>query len=589
MTLQFSKEQKKAIHSKRKHILLIAAAGSGKTSVLSQRALRMATEHEDNVLILTFSNRAAKDIRLRCQNEKISIFTYHAFAYQYIKNGQTILTTSATKKILNGLLNKMGLDKNNISIPDIISWISKEKAAGYRAKNVGKTKLNEEIASSHELYENIYLGYEKICIDMNVIDFDDMLLLFYEYLFSSPALHNTYQHIFVDEYQDTNQIQYFILRQLIQLTKANSFVVGDPRQSIYMFRGASPQNLTKYLSDFQAYELFLTYNYRSSQEIISSANNIAAAQYPKTVANQTDEKNDSVSVFVFPNLNTEANYWARTAKQLLEKDEKISIAFLFRLNKTARLVETALLQHNVQYHLAGMDKFTNYADVLDLLAWAKLVYNKNDALSFKRAFGTISGVGERTLQHVGTLDNAAIILKEEQGTSAQLKNLRYFISIYTVIKDAFEKSISYGIETIQKNAHILKKYENKIGYSKRCQRYLTIVKSLAPRFENLEEFLYNLQANDSKNEEKKGIVLSTIHKAKGLEYDYVFLPNWVQGIVPMSFESSNFEEETNIAYVALTRARRAVFLSTIEQKTPSPFLEKILPRKKWIYYDQSKR
>lgn len=609
--MQLDQEQILAINCSHNHISLIAGAGSGKTTVLSLRAKRLA-EQDEKVLILTFSNRAARAIRLRCINTNIEVSTFHAFAYKYVRNGQTILSEYDVQKILKDIVAAIEIDAAATpNIRDVQDWISKNRSAGYRAAdvpNVSSIDFQEDIGYNneltifqHRLYTEIYGYYERYCSCTNTIDFDDMQLTFYEYLLSCPIL-APYQHILVDEYQDTDQIQYEILKRLIELTQASSFVVGDPRQSIYMFRGAKPTNFMSYLDDFRATELFLKNNYRSNESIVLSSNNIASSKYPKAVA-ASNHIAGGVKVYVFPDSDHESEFFARKTEQLLKNDKAISIAFLFRMNRAAKKVEEALIRRNIPYKLVGITRFSDYAEMRDLLSWAKLVYNNKDAPSFVRALSTLHGVGSVTLRIVGTFSNAKAMLANNQGTQKQLSLLKKFMAIYNGIKDAFEccgaqgQGVVSGVEAIRSFTGILNRYQkleqrkNPEKYSARERRYFLMVNSLAPAFDTLEDFLYGVLSNDPKQDDDGNkVILSTIHKSKGLQYHYVFLLGWVQGVVPMNAKTSNPEEEKNIAYVGLTRARRMAFLSCPEsfqfhRSDPSPFLETILPRSQWVYVD----
>lgn len=647
--LDLSQEQQIAINCTDSNISLVAAAGSGKTTVLSYRALRLAQDGE-KVLILTFSNRAAKDIKRRCQGMGIDFYTFHAFAYKHIRCGQSILSDYDIQKMLKEIILAMSLrvakntaqgnkssesvdyykgavnlgDATKVLIPELRGWISRNRAGGYRANDIPDTVTEEyEVdtdntrVSQHLLYKEIYSYYERYCTCINAIDFDDMQLTFYEYLLSCPSL-TQYQHILVDEYQDTDQIQYEILKRLIQLTNANSFIVGDPRQSIYMFRGAKPTNLVSYVKDFNATELFLNNNYRSTFSIVSASNNVASKRYPKVVSQYDNETMEtveqSIEVYTFNNVAREANYLAAKTEELLKNDPKASIAFLFRMNRAARIFEEAMIKRNIPYKLVGITRFSDYADMRDLLSWAKLVHNPKDKPSFSRALSTLPGVGKTTVEKIGSLDNAKIMLERGEGTKRQLTIVQDFMIVFQGIRDAFKRpnkeltnedqgtiesqGVVFGIETIQDSVGILKHYQrleqekNPKKYTARVGRYSLLLHSLAPIFTSLEEFLYGVLSNDPSRDKESGddgvVTLSTIHKSKGLEYDHVFLPCWIQGVVPMMSKSSNFDEETNIAYVALTRARKKAIFSwpqmfQTDETCPSNFLETILPTSKWKY------
>ncbi len=642
-----NKEQYAAVTAPDGPSMVIAGAGSGKTRVLTYRIAYLLNKGVDpfNVLALTFTNKAAREMKERIikligngDARNVWMGTFHSVFARILRfdgshlgypSNFTIYDSDDSKRLIRQIIKDKDLDNKTYNPSYVRARISMAKSSLILPDNYGSDAeiMATDTAARKPLISEIYAAYNNRLRRANAMDFDDLLLNTY-LLFNNfgEVLYKwqrRFQHILVDEYQDTNHVQYMIIKKLAS-NNEHVYVVGDDAQSIYSFRGANIQNMLNFKSDYPDYKLFkLQQNYRSTKTIVEAANKIIAnnkEQIKKTV--WTDkEKGQKIGLVRATSDSEEGNLTAGSIFEIKMREQQPNSAFavLYRTNAQSRSIEEALRKRNIPYRIYGGLSFYQRKEIKDLLAYFRLVINNNDEDALQRAINTPArGIGKTTMERVMVAaDQHNISLWEvinnvekfnlgiNSGAMRKLAAFATMIKSFEVVvknKDAFDAAQHIAIAS-----GLLKMYKDddaieSMSKVENIEELLNSIKDFSEKgAEQAEgdlegqgtfhEFMQNValltDADDDDDENNDKVILMTIHAAKGLEFPYVFVVGMEENLFP-SMQSvstrTDLEEERRLFYVAVTRAMKKVTLSYAETRyrwgeftvgEPSRFLEEV--------------
>ena len=615
--------------------MIIAGAGSGKTRVITFRVAHLIRKGVDsfNILVLTFTNKAAREMRERIttlvgtEAKNIWMGTFHSVFAKLLRveadkigypNNFTIYDTDDSKSVLRAIMKEMNLDDKLYQVNFVLNRISaaKNNLVSWMEYQQNDQIQADDISSNRPLLGTIYQNYAQRCYRAGAMDFDDLLFKTNELLKTHPDVLHKYQHKFkylmVDEYQDTNFSQYLIVKKLAAVNE-NICVVGDDAQSIYAFRGANIQNILNFEKDYPNLKVFkLEQNYRSTQNIVKVANSIIAnnkEQLKKHVFSEKAEGDKIKVVRAFSDneegkLVAEAIMHERTTKGLKWSD----FAILYRTNAQSRSMEEALRKLGTPYKIYGGLSFYQRKEIKDLIAYFRLTFNPNDEEALKRVINYPKrGIGDTSVDNIiVSADQHSITpweviidsAKYLQRAPASLPAFATMIQSFQVLaknQSAYEAALY-----IAQHSGLLKDlYEDKsvegLNRYENIQELLNGIKEFSER-EDLEEkgldvFMQDiaLLTNDDKDKDQNAetVSLMTIHSSKGLEFPQVHVVGLEENLFPsqMSLNSrTDLEEERRLFYVAITRAENKLTLSyatsrfkfgTLINCEPSRFLDEI--------------
>tara|TARA_B100000780_G_scaffold2604_1_gene2219 strand:+ start:147 stop:2405 length:2259 start_codon:yes stop_codon:yes gene_type:complete len=608
-------EQREAVEHITGPLMVIAGAGSGKTRVLTYRIIHLINNNVSpfSILALTFTNKAAKEMRNRIDSivgKNISrdlwMGTFHSIFSRILRmeahklnypTNFTIYDTDDAKSLIRSIIKELNLDKDIYKVSIIINRISALKnnfITHDQYSNHQELVQTDKIAKRTE-FQRIYAMYSQRCLKASAMDFDDLLLNTYKLLNNFPDALLKYQskfkYILIDEYQDTNHVQYLIIKKLAALHE-NICIVGDDAQSIYSFRGAKIQNILNFKSDYPDFKSYkLEQNYRSTNTIVETANSLIKHnenQIPKEVWTE-NEKGEKIILCKCGSDNDEGRLVANTIFEIKMQDQAYpkDFAILYRTNAQSRALEEALRKQNIPYKIYGGLSFYQRKEIKDILSYCRLTINPNDEEALKRVINYPGrGIGNTTMQKLLVTANENNISIWEvmnnlnnykhninNGTSKKLVEFVLLIRNYQAQlenKDAYflaehiaKSSGVFGDLYNDKSPEGVSRFENiqelLNGIKDFCEN--TEVNSLADYMKDVA--LLTNQDNE-KQEDFNKVTLMTIHAAKGLEFPYVFVVGLEQNLFPsmMSGESQeDLEEERRLFYVAITRAEKRLFLS----------------------------
>jgi DNA helicase-2/ATP-dependent DNA helicase PcrA len=608
-------------------VLIIAGAGAGKTKTLTHRILNLIKSGTpaDQILAITFTNKAAKEMRDRVghllgQDLSLSfpgsytsarplICTFHSLGVKIIKDNAkyfgltknfTIFDRSDSLRVIKEILHELDLDSKLFEPGKILNIISREKGELVTARDYSEKSNSINGYTVAGVTIRVWARYEEKLAEEKALDFDDLLLKTYLLLKNQPAVlehyQNTWHYVHIDEYQDTNRVQYMTAKLLVGERK-NICVVGDVDQNIYSWRGANIQNLLRFEKDYPGAKIIkLEENYRSTQNIISAANQIIAKntiRVDKTLFTKKEE-GEKITIFEATNEVEEARYIARTAKSLIEAGTPAQeIVALYRANFQSRVLEEAMLAESVPYQLLGT-KFFERKEVKDVLSFIRASLNPDSLGDLKRIINVPArGLGKVTILKIfsGQKDDLPASTRQKVDDFYKLlEQIRQKIETekptevvkFIITASGLEKELLDGseddkerLENMKELATLAKKYEH------------------WPLGEGIEKMLEEAAlASDQDDLEKneKAIKLMTVHAAKGLEFDCVFVTGLEEDLFPHQRlggsrrTKEEDEEERRLFYVALTRARKKLYLTFASLRTifgsqivnsPSQFLEDI--------------
>ena len=649
-----NEEQQKAVTCLEGPMLIVAGAGSGKTRVLTSRIAYLIEQGvpPERILALTFTKKAAGEMKDRIalmvgerQARRLWMGTFHSVFIRFLREWCgvigfpatfTIYDTTDSVSAVKACIKQLNLDDKVYKPKEVLSRISKAKndlvtptpymngAGGYREDDNKHKKP--------EIYR-IYQLYCQYCAQSGVMDFDDILLYMNLLLKRSEealaAISGRFDHILVDEYQDTNMAQYLILRKLAARHQ-NLCVVGDDSQSIYGFRGAQIQNILKFRTDFPSARLFrLERNYRSTRTIVNAANTLIAhneGRIPKNCVSMGEEGEKIHLVRTFTEQEEAMQIASAILTRMrLEQCEYEDFAILYRTNSQSRALEEQLRRRNIPYMIYSGNSFFERLEVKDMMAYFKLAVNLNDDESFKRVVNKPArGIGDTSLNALtlAARDNGVSLFRaagleslESYGLKgAAIAKIRSFCTfmekaaVEAVDGDAYDVAMSLAQES---GLYLFYKADNSIEGQSRFANVEELLNSVKAYVEDVEadvdpdavdekprvtladylenvSLLSNVDVADDETNNK--VALMTVHTAKGLEFPYVFVAGMEENLFPSGgwmITPQDLEEERRLFYVALTRAKKAVSLSFAETRmrngkhesnAPSRFLREVAPQ-----------
>ncbi len=641
---ELSESQREAVTTSEGPSLVIAAAGSGKTRVLTYRIAHLLNLGVPpwSILALTFTNKAAREMKERIAKivgdsdaHKLWMGTFHSIFARILRSEAellgysknfTIYDTTDSRNLIVQIIKELGLDSQVYKPGEVLSRISsaKNNLVTPQAYAANSSIIAQDVKARKSEMSRLYSLYTQRCFKSSAMDFDDLLLniniLFRDFPDVLLRYQNRFRYILVDEYQDTNFAQYFIVKKLSEKYR-NVCVVGDDAQSIYSFRGAKIENILNFRNDYPDYKLFkLEQNYRSTQTIVNAANSVIENNQKqiKKVAFSANEVGDKIKLI---KAYTDQEEGFLVASEILNtiRDKSCAysdIAILYRTNAQSRIFEETLRKRNIPYRVYGSLSFYQRKEIKDLLAYFRLSVNPNDDEAFVRIVNyPARGIGSTTLQHLQELANVQNISLWE--TAQQLKQLNHqlkpaavkkltdFVGMVGGFQSAVYTADAYEVAySIARNSGILtdlKADKTQEGLS-RLQNIEELLNSIrefieARRNEGVDEtttlvdYLENVALltsldNDDPNDRNR-ISVMTIHSAKGLEFDYVFLTGLEENLFPSNMSMNTpeeLEEERRLFYVALTRAAKGVTISfaqtrlkwgNINISNPSRFISEI--------------
>ena len=591
-------KQLEAVNHTEGPCLVLAGAGSGKTRVLTERIIKLIDDGVSpyNILAITFTNKAAKEMRVRVQNkigdvaDSIFIGTFHSFGLRILRENYdaigyssniTILDTDDTKSLIKRILKENSFDPADYDIKHIISRISNAKNDGISPLEFSKLFLNEH----DKVISLVYEKYLKLLKENNSVDFDDLLLKPVEIFKKRKDILEKYQerfrYILVDEYQDTNSIQYELCKMLAKKYN-NIFVVGDANQSIYSWRNADYRNILNFEKDYKnAHVVLLEENYRSTNTILKAANSVIKNNNEGTKLNLWTSIGDGekIEYIRVEDEIKESSFVINKIKELVNEGYNYSdFAVLYRTNAQSRTVEEAFVRNNIPYNIIGSYYFYNRKEIKDLIAYLNLIYNTNDSVSLERVINTPKrGIGTKTIDNIrekANMNDISLFDAIDSGKELEFKKL-----ILELIEDSKTMNLSDLIEDVLVKTGLRREYElDKSIESDTKVENLNEFKSLAVNFEDngiydLSTFLENIMLVSDKGqytEDDNNVNIMTLHSAKGLEFNIVFILGMEEGIFPhsRSFESAKeLEEERRLCYVGITRAKKKLYLLSARTRT----------------------
>ncbi len=609
--------------------LVLAGAGSGKTRVITYRIARLirtGTCRPENILAVTFTNKAADEMRERVHDllgpSRIAephISTFHSFCVRVLRKeihllgyrrDFSIYDTDDQKRLMKRLLSEAGLRESDLAPRGVLSRISYAKNHRVPAHQYS---FHFKAAPAKDI-EDLYHRYESSLHQSNALDFDDLLLKAVELLEEHPGRRDHYsdwyRFILVDEYQDTNRPQYEILR-LLTSRHRNLFVVGDEDQSIYRFRGADIQNILRFEQDFPGARVIkLEQNYRSTENILQVAGAVVARNQERKgkILWTQNPSGDLVTCHATRSARSEADWVCRRIEEILEEKPDIRIAVLYRANFLSRNFEEVLREHRVPYAVVGSVAFFGRMEVKDMLAYLRIIYNPEDDVALLRIINTPPrAVGQTTIDLLLRTAAAAgcpltAALAELSRDPAKSGRAHRALAAFQSLLDGWS-----SIRDTASTAELLRNITRDVAYREMLERQESREEAES-RMANVEELIRAALESHQRGEtvfefldraslaseidhldSNARVVLMTVHSAKGLEFDVVFLVGLEEGLFPhsLSMESpQDLEEERRLCYVAITRARHKLFLTWtpmrrafgaegLNRAKPSRFLEEM--------------
>lgn len=600
-----NENQKKAILATEGAIMIIAGAGSGKTRVLTHRIVYLIGEknvYENNILAITFTNKAAKEMKDRVYNlvgetaKYIWINTFHSLCVRILRQhidllnynkNFTILDSGEQKSVIKTILKNLNYSEETYEPNAILKLISNAKNQYQSSKN-----LQEQSRFGFmKVVAEVYSEYENYLQKNSVLDFDDLLVKTIDLFEKYPDILKIYQHKFhyihVDEYQDTNLIQYKLIKLLADYHK-NICVVGDDDQSIYSWRGANSDNIKNFEKDFKNTKIiFLDQNYRSNSRILEVANEVIKNNVDRKEKRLWSNNNSETNINVYSAYNDldEAEYVAKKIKEITSTgvDYK-DIAVLYRANYLSRSFENTFISHSIPYKLIGSLKFLQRQEVRDIIAYLNVLVNKQDDLSLRRIINVPKrGIGNSSMEKIERYainNNLSLYDALSQINFIDVsKKIKENINKLNFVFEKYSCLESYNIDELILGIYRESGYEEMLKTSKddysdsrieNISELVTSAKQYSQINNSLIDFVSEMSLTSDSDDEnlENSVTLSTVHASKGLEYNTVFIVGLEENIFPsirdvddLEDENKKMEEERRLAYVAITRAKEKLYLS----------------------------
>lgn len=610
-----NEEQRAAVKHTEGPLLIMAGAGSGKTRVLTHRIAYLIEEKAvppKNILAITFTNKAAREMKERVQqlvgsdSEEMLVSTFHSMCVRILRRdidrigysrNFTIIDSSDQQSLMKQILKDLNIDPKQYDPRAMIAQIS----------NMKNELITPEVALDRagNFYERqvaeIYQSYQKTLRKNQALDFDDLIMETIHLFKRVPEVLQYYQrrfqYIHVDEYQDTNQAQYYLVKQLASRYQ-NLCVVGDSDQSIYRWRGANIENILTFEKDYpSAKVIFLEQNYRSTKTILEAANHVIKnnkSRKPKKLWTENEE-GKKITYFQGSTEREEAMFVVDKINKLTEDGEYSlnDIAILYRTNAQSRVVEDTLIKANINYQMVGGLKFYDRKEIKDIIAYLRLIVNPDDDLSFERIVNVPKrGIGATSLERL-----RQYALEHDLSLFQAIDEIEY-ANVPRRAAQAligFQEDINNFIQQQEflSATDIVEQVLKRTGYREMLENERTI--EAQTRLENLDEFMTVVKDFENQNDEDRSLVafltdlaliadidtmedsettdqvtLMTLHSAKGLEFPVVFLIGMEENVFPHSrsmVDDEEMEEERRLAYVGITRAEKELYLTNAHMRT----------------------
>jgi len=593
-------------------LLILAGAGSGKTRVLTYRIaylLERGLCKPWEILAITFTNKAAKEMKERVEGlvgesaKDIWLGTFHSVCVRILKReieclGYTrdfnILDELDKQKVIKETIKKLDIDEKNYAVSYVISEISKAKDKLKSPEQYIKESIGDY---RKETIGRVYQEYQRTIKANNSLDFDDILCLTVEVFKTAPDrltyYQNKFKHILVDEYQDTNHVQ-FLLISMLASAHGNICVVGDESQSIYAFRGADISNILDFEKEYESAKIIkLEQNYRSTKTILSAANaviNNNTSKIDKNLWTENDE-GEKIKYFTSKNEYEEVDYivdkidaMCRTGKYTYK-----DFALLYRTNAQSRVIEDVFMRAGTPYKLIGGTKFYSRKEIKDMVAYLKLINNTKDNVSLTRIINEPKrGIGDTSVDRLKEkaegMGLSVFEYAAEPGNIAELRCSNAITNFVLTISDLVEMKQSLSVSELMKKVLEITGYEAELMKDKspenesRLENIYEFI-GVAKEFEEeevdntLRDFLDSIALVadvDNLDNDTEAVTLMTMHNAKGLEYPVVFIVGMEEGLFPSKRsmdEEQGVEEERRLCYVAITRAKKELILTNARQRT----------------------
>ncbi|MGD0466427.1 MAG: UvrD-helicase domain-containing protein [Gammaproteobacteria bacterium] len=623
---QLNSAQQDAVTAKLGNLLVLAGAGSGKTRVLVNRFAWLLDQHKVepyNILVVTFTNKAAKEMNIRLNKMNLPsissswIGTFHSLSHKLLRlhyvaaglgNNFEVIDSEDQLKVIRRLIKQLNVNEELFEPKKIQNFINRQKDQGIRSRNLPKISTKYD-----RIMFEIYGHYENACNAQNIIDFAELLLRSYELLANNQELlqhyHGRFKHFLIDEFQDTNPIQYNFLK-LLGANAESVTAVGDDDQSIYGWRGAKVENIAKYTKEFSAVNIIrLEKNYRSTKTILSAANAIINNNFDRMGKTLWTDSIEGAPIVLYAALNEEdeARFMVREIKKHTDNGGKCSdIAILYRSNAQSRIIEESLVKAGILYVIYGGVNFFGREEIRDTLGFLRLAVNPEDNAAFERIVNVPArGIGDKTLEkirglakeeNISCLKAAELSIKTDNITGAANQGLTSFINIINEIAEYFNQSNDYSL------TELVQKAIDASGLLEHYKKQRDVVS--ANRVENLQELInatinFNVTTNqanpnniskvsellayaaiegkeyiskevaEASSNNYFHVQLMTLHAAKGLEFPIVFLCGLEEGLFPHYFSKDDpdaLNEERRLCYVGVTRSMEKIFMSYAQKR-----------------------
>ena len=595
-----NKEQKEAVLYNDGPLLILAGAGSGKTKVLTTKVAYLIEEKNISpyeILAITFTNKAAKEMKDRLNlligdiSRNIQVSTFHSFGLRLLRDNCNVLgydrnfvimDSDDSLTVVKKILKDMDYDPKVYNPRAIRNKISSCKNEMIMPRDYEKYAVSEY----EKVVLKVYEKYEEKLRRNNSVDFDDLLILPIRLFNENKDILEKYQdrfkYVLIDEYQDTNEAQY-ILTKLISSKYRNITCVGDDSQSIYSFRGANYKNILNFEKDYKdAKTILLEQNYRSTKTILNAANDVIRNNKARKDKNlwTANEEGEKIKYYRAYNERDEAQYTIRKIKELVARNVSYQdIAILYRTNAQSRTLEEEMLKENMPYRVVGSFYFYSRKEIKDLIAYLRLIHNPKDNVSLLRIINTPKrGIGLKTIENLTkkadelnksiyeVIDSSKELAFKE--IIEKLRILKEDLTLTELIDKVLDASGMRAELESEKTLESEVRLEN-------LEEFKSITKSFEERegLVSLEDFLLEISLISDVEEYKDDdnrVSIMTVHSVKGLEFDYVFIVGLEEGIFPhlnSLMETSELEEERRLCYVAITRAKKELFLINTKRRT----------------------
>ncbi|KMT65070.1 DNA helicase II [Catenovulum maritimum] len=622
-------KQKQAITAPLQSMLILAGAGSGKTRVLVHRiAWLMQVENlpPHSILAVTFTNKAAAEMRHRVEDllktsvHNMWIGTFHGLAHRLLRlhyadaklpEGFQILDSDDQLRLIKRVVRALDLDEKKWPPKQAMWYINGKKDEGLRPQHI-ETFGNQQ----EQIFKKIYESYQETCDRSGLVDFAELLLRAHELWLNNPQLlrhyQNRFKNILVDEFQDTNNIQYAWLRMLAD---GDNYIgiVGDDDQSIYGWRGARVENIQQFLTDYpDAHTIRLEQNYRSSGNILNAANKVIENNSGRLGKSLWTESGDGEDISLYAAFNEldESRFVVARIKEWFEQGNAYSdSAILYRSNAQSRVLEEALITEKIPYRIYGGLRFFERQEIKDTLAYLRLLNNRHDDAAFERIINTPTrGIGEKSIsqlrqyakEHNTTLWQAVEVMLDSKLLVGRAANtIKSFVELIQAMEESIEDEVLYRqADIVIKQSGLFHMYQAEKG--EKAQARIDNLEELVTacrQFDNNEPDMTDLSAflshavlesgENQADQHQDCVQLMTLHSAKGLEFPLVFMVGVEEGMFPSlqtSEESGRMEEERRLCYVGMTRAMQKLYISYAETRriygkdqyhAPSRFIKEI--------------